>query len=421
MKDVRTNSLVIECFFMVVFFATINEIFMFVLKGMPIGKVISLADELFVVALVPFTIVRKRKFYQRNLLISIIAFSCVGLLGNYFCNTGVKPALLGCFSTIKPILLFWCFSQFEFEWADFSRLMRRFRFFFPIIMLSYFADLLTPAFRRTLMFGVGESRAGFRTLGGLFPKQTTGNLWLMVYFVYYRYYGRPKHKWKSWLAAVWIATSVKVKDIIGMMFAAVLTLPQKLRARYVFVIGPVVLLMLLLYSILLPDHYSHYFEEDSKTTKVARVALNYTSVAIGRDHFPLGVGFGQFASPVSSDCNSNVYHLYGIDRIWGLTGDKTDVNFMYDTFWPMILGETGFLGTFLYILILYFAFSPFLKRFCISTSDKLVMFPSLLFIIFLVESLGKPVFSGPPHSFILWGFAGIFYSLSKKEYTKDFL
>lgn len=421
LKKTRTSSLIVDFFFIAVFLATITEIFTFVLKGLFVGKVISLADEAFTVGLLLYTCLTRSKFCQRNTLIAVVCFSFVGLLGNLLCNTGVKPALLGLFNTLKPILVFWCFAQYDFEWVDFSRLMKRFCFFFPIIALSYIADFFTPEFRRFLGYGIGESRGGFRSLGGLFVKQTNGTLWLLVYFIYYRYYASTKHKWKSWLSVMFILASIKVKDILGVLIGVSLTVAKKLKASYFLVIVPLVMLLFFLYSMLLPQHYAEYFEGDSKNTKIARVALNQTSLLIGKDYFPLGVGFGQFGSPTSSDCESKVYHLYGIDRVWGLTGDKNDVNFMYDTFWPMILGETGFLGMLMYILILYFAFSPFLKRFCISTNDKLVLFPSLLFVIFLVESMGKPVFSGPPHSFVLWGIAGIFYSLSKKTYTKDFL
>lgn len=42
--------------------------------------------------------------------------------------------------------------------------------------------------------------------------------------------------------------------------------------------------------------------------------------------------------------------------------------------------------------------------------------PAFLFIAFLGFSVGKPVFTGPPHSLVLWGFAGLFYSLKNTTY-----
>ena len=412
------RTTIIDTFFIVVLLATITEVFTFVLKGLFIGKVVSLADEFFAAGLIVYTCFSRRKFLNKKLLWSILLFTIAGFLGNYLRRTSIEVAVLGMFSTLKPVLVFWCFSQFDFTWNDFHRLMKHFAFFFPLIAISYIADFLFIDFRKFLGIGPCEYRAGLRTLGGLFVKQTNGILWSLVYFIYYRFYSPIKFRGRSYFSMAFIIASIKVKDILGLLIGIIITSVKKIKIKYAVVILPLIVFLFLLYSLLLPKHYSYYFEGDPKDTNIARVALTYTSFSIGNDFFPLGVGFGQFGSPISNNWNSIVYQMYGIDNIWGLTGED-DVIFMYDTFWPMILGETGYLGTLIYMFILYFSFGPFLKRFCNSTSDKLVLFPSLLFIIFLVASTGKPVFSGPPHSFVLWGIAGIFYSLSKKTYTKD--
>ena len=93
---------------------------------------------------------------------------------------------------------------------------------------------------------------------------------------------------------------------------------------------------------------------------------------------------------------------------------------MSDTFWPMIFGETGLLGTLVYLIILYKAFGLYVKGFLKDTSDKRYVMPAFFFIVFLGSSLGKPVFSGPPHSLVVWGIAGIFYSLCKKHYVNTY-
>jgi hypothetical protein len=414
------RSSIIDIFFVVVFLATIAEVFSFVLKGLLIGRIVSLADEFFAAGLVVYTCFTRRKYVNKKLLWSMFLFAIAGLMGNIFRKTSIETAVLGLFSTLKPVLVFWCFSQFDFTWDDFYRLMKRFVFFFPLIAISYIADFFFIDFRNFLGIGTCEYRGGFRTLGGIFVKQTTGILWSLVYFIYYQFYSPSKFRNRSYFSIFFILASIKVKDIFALLIGIVITHVKKIKIKYAIVIAPLIILMFFLYSLLLPQHYSYYFEGDPKDTNIARVALVQTSILIGKDYFPLGVGFGQYGSPVSNGWNSLVYQMYDIDKIWGLTGDKDEVNFMYDTFWPMILGETGYLGTFMYILILYFSFGPFLKKFCASTSDKLVLFPSLLFVIFLIESMGKPVFSGPPHSFVLWGIAGIFYSLSKKTFTHDF-
>lgn len=55
---------------------------------------------------------------------------------------------------------------------------------------------------------------------------------------------------------------------------------------------------------------------------------------------------------------------------------------MSDTFWPMIFGETGLLGTLVYLIILYKAFGLYVKGFLKDTSDKRYVMPAFFFIVF---------------------------------------
>ena len=130
----------------------------------------------------------------------------------------------------------------------------------------------------------------------------------------------------------------------------------------------------------MPEHYALYFESGDDSN-VARVVLGYTSLKIANDNMPFGAGFGMFASPISRQYKSHVYSDYGIDSVYGLDFERDGGMYMCDSFWPMLIGETGFLGTLLYIVILYVGFRPFIKRFLKNTRDIYAIFPTFLFII----------------------------------------
>ena len=83
----------------------------------------------------------------------------------------------------------------------------------------------------------------------------------------------------------------------------------------------------------------------------ARSALSITSLKIGRDHFPIGTGFGTYASWVSGESYSKIYDIYGLNKVWGLSSDF--YWFVADTFWPMIIGQFGFIGLAIYTFIIY--------------------------------------------------------------------
>lgn len=81
----------------------------------------------------------------------------------------------------------------------------------------------------------------------------------------------------------------------------------------------------------------------------ARPALYLTGLLIAADMFPLGAGLGTFASSLSGEYYSKVYYLYGISTVNGMTPEK--YNYIGDTFWPYIYGQSGFVG-----LVCYAAF-----------------------------------------------------------------
>ena len=99
--------------------------------------------------------------------------------------------------------------------------------------------------------------------------------------------------------------------------------------------------------------FVYYFH--SLGTEAARTALTQASLRIAEDHFPFGTGFGTFASAFSADPYSKVYYLYHIQNVWGISRQYNA--FISDTFWPMILGQTGWLGLVCYAAALLLLFS----------------------------------------------------------------
>ena len=89
------------------------------------------------------------------------------------------------------------------------------------------------------------------------------------------------------------------------------------------------------------DQIEYYFFSDIQSDS-ARYQLLITSILIARDSFPIGAGFGTFGSYMSAIHYSPVYRIYGISNVHGLIEGAT--YFTSDSFWPMILGETGIVG-----------------------------------------------------------------------------
>lgn len=87
----------------------------------------------------------------------------------------------------------------------------------------------------------------------------------------------------------------------------------------------------------------YYYFFSSIQGDSARYQLLINSFKVIKDHFPIGSGFGTYASYYSGKYYSPIYSSYGLTGIYGLTRDNT--SFISDSFWPMVFAQTGLIGT----------------------------------------------------------------------------
>lgn len=123
----------------------------------------------------------------------------------------------------------------------------------------------------------------------------------------------------------------------------------------------------------------------------ARKSLTETSINIANDKFPLGTGFGTFASFVSGENYTEVYKEYGIDKIFGLEEDKAF--FVSDSFWPMILGQFGYIGFILYCICLLCILNEIQKAINVSKYLYIIKLGSLIYL--LIASVAESAFVNP--------------------------
>ena len=132
----------------------------------------------------------------------------------------------------------------------------------------------------------------------------------------------------------------------------------------------------------------YYFELDQS----ARSQLTVKSIEIVKDHFPLGTGFGTYASYASGVNYSPIYIKYNLYNIQGLT--KIDHSFVSDTFWPMILGQFGIFGTIIYIYMLLLIYGKIKNDFSVE-NIYLYISKIMLFIYLIILSTSDSSFVHP--------------------------
>jgi hypothetical protein len=140
-----------------------------------------------------------------------------------------------------------------------------------------------------------------------------------------------------------------------------------------------------------------------------RIVLYETSVRVAADHYPLGAGFGRYASWMSRVHYSPVYAEYGLTDQQGLR-PQNPVN-VTDTFWPQILGELGVIG-----FVAYAGFMGSLGWIAwklagdTEASTTLRVFrlgTGMVLVQAFVESLASPMFHSPPRAYLLYLVVGL--------------
>lgn len=126
----------------------------------------------------------------------------------------------------------------------------------------------------------------------------------------------------------------------------------------------------------------------------SRAVVLYYSFIIGNDFFPLGTGFGSFSSYYSGAYYSWVYDKYGISNVYGIS--RLYWKFVADQYWPMILGQFGYLGLLSMIGVIYNYLSLFLSNIKSQINSKTYFFflsAILGMFMLIIDSTSDSIFS----------------------------
>lgn len=149
-------------------------------------------------------------------------------------------------------------------------------------------------------------------------------------------------------------------------------------------------LILTIVWFLTKDKIIFYFITGTENTNnmFARPALYITGVQIFMDYFPLGSGFASFGSYYSAAFGySQIYEVYNLANLQGLT--PSDPRFVADTYFPMIIGQFGFIGTVFLLYFFYFIYKKSSFLFRLSYQQNAISYLIIIFIllVFVIESV----------------------------------
>lgn len=350
-------------------------------------------DELYAALFFPLWLMKSRIIFKKNsydskLFLFLCLYILIGLLSNWIYKyQKTVPILLDIFLNCKFFLGIYT-TVFLFEDLDINLFKRKIKYHVKLIVSVLTVLVLINYLVK--IFPYDDIRYGIPSQQ-LFYGHPTGLAsvsFFLLLLIILLYENTNSDKFYILLCLLLLVSTLRIKAIVTSIvfiyfFWIIVIKKRKLN------IGEIILLIIPLSIISWQQIYGYFLSDDSLNT--ARGALLNRAFAIAKDHFPLGTGFGTYASAPSGSYYSPVYYLYNLNNIWGLGVENP--MFVSDSFWPMILGQTGWLGLLVYLNILFILFKKIINKMKYNSNLKMACLGVMIYL--LISSMGESAFVNP--------------------------
>lgn len=359
--------------------------------------------------------------------IAFFAFGALGLL-SILPHQPLDLAFIfsGGFLATKAILFGWAVAQFDWSPADIRKLARVGSIVITLIIGATVINAVTPA-AWSSVFSVNGSpiyRYGLPSLIGPFihpfDLAFAMSMAAVAIMAYRKYIAKSRFSTVLLIGSS-IATflSFRRKDLLGLV-ASMIVLAQRFRWNGVLIS---VFLCFPLALILAWPEITNQFQSinDSYLTvesSEARTVLSLGALRLSQEYFPLGAGFGRYASRTAAVEYSGEYYKLGFQSVYGLGPGVGQGAFLTDTSWPAILGESGFFGAlcFVFALLLILIRAMKWEKSGVSPEMKWIGATTLGWLILTIfQSTGAAVFTSPPMFAFFLGIVGLGTALQRHE------
>lgn len=368
------------------------------------GEAVRQADEVLLLLFLGLTLGRLALTSARTpalrILLPGLGFAVFGLLGAVRYGIPLSIAAVGTWLSVKlwislliALLLPWKRSDQERVYRVFSRVGLIVAF---LGLLDYLTHAAISRALHTSIYRFSSSTERGEAVHSIFPHPGEFSLFMsMLFAVAFARFASRRGKGDLLLALCFASSimfSLRLKGFLSL--AAVVGIVVVARGadggrRGITIALLGVLLLVGGYEVegnVISQQLKTYASSESS----ARSRLYTTGNRIALDNFPLGVGFGRFATYMSRLHYSPVYHVYGLSRVWGLS--RQFPNFIDDTSWPGVIGEAGY-GGFAFFLtgVVSLAVALVRRMRRASAQDTWIALAALAALVaFLVDSLGDP-------------------------------
>lgn len=302
----------------------------------------------------------RTKISKQDLLIAaVILLMCVvGFIGNVRSNVQNerKQQLFDAFNVFKYVLTIWgalrYFEKYRTKKYLIHYLAVAVKFVVTVsticMLLNWCMDI---GMHTDIRFGIRTYHFIFTRVGGLY----SACIIFLIILTAERFCNKPKYN-GIFIALTLINMCATMRSrafAFAILFVALYMLPvlkinKMQRGLYIVILVAVLGLMGM-------DQFEYYFSTDSDAAR--GVLLRY-GIVTAQTYFPVGAGFGTYGTAVARDTYSALYSRYEFYRYWGLAEDG---GFLTDNYWPAIIGEFGFIGLVLNVVLIALVCNKLLK------------------------------------------------------------
>ena len=288
----------------------------------------------------------------------IVGMCVLGFWGNAFSDVSVsiKNQLLDAFNIFKFIMTVWGAMLYFRKYST-----KKYLLFYlsDVIKVSI---LISSVFMVMNLFSdIGmhtDYRWGIRTYHFVFGRvgefYSICVIWLMI-LAAKQYYEKSKSDY-IYMALIMLNMCATLRSrafayvLVFIVLYRILIKKHTFKIRWYYVV-PLAVALLFIGK----DQIAYYLFRDN----AARSVLLRYGFVTAMTYFPVGAGFGTYGTAVARDTYSDLYERYNFRSIWGLDEGE---GFLTDNYWPAIMGEFGFFGLILNVILIYMIIIKLLRE-----------------------------------------------------------
>lgn len=378
---------------------------------------------------VVINIPRGQFFFPKNLIIFLAVSILIGLVSSL--NSGISEwSMYQVFLTFQGFLLLFVLCNLDTTEHESHVYLKVFLVLAGIVFLLSIVELIDrEAFYR--IFQVGEIHEQALTRGKYIAVQSVfGHPGLYSWYMAYAFsiscaFLLKKNKYiyatLMIIFSIGVVLSLRRKSIFSLIVVFTLFIIlflEKRNRKTILLLGSCVLVIVPALFIeqiqyIVNKGVAHYISGEYYSP---RNLLYVAAIHLANEYFPLGTGFGTYGSWMSRIHYSDLYYTLNFHENYGMTPNNG--KYLTDTYWPMIIGELGWIGCLSMLLLWYSLLRRLIMNYRKSKrqSNQIVhCAASLALVQVMVESIASPSLSKAPEIFFVMLLVGISFRLSMKE------